>query len=36
MKGDVYQEYDKSYQTFSRKNPKYENSLQNKFEEIVK
>ena len=36
MKGDVYQEYDKAYQTFIRKNPKYENSLQNKFEEIVK
>ena len=36
MKGDVYQEYDKAYQTFIRKNPKYENSLQNKFEEITK
>lgn len=36
MKGDVYQEYDKAYQTFIRKNPKYENSLQNKFQEITK
>lgn len=36
MKGDVYQAYDKEYQTFIRKNPKYENSLQNKFQEITK
>lgn len=35
-KDDVYKEYDKAYQTFIRKNPKYENSLQNKFQEITK
>lgn len=36
MKDDVYKDYDKAYQTFIRKNPKYENSLQNKFQEIIK
>ncbi len=36
MKGGIYQDYDKAYQTFIRKNPKYENSLQNKFQEITK
>lgn len=36
MKDDAYKDYDKAYQTFIRKNPKYENSLQNKFQEIIK
>ena len=36
MKDDVYKDYDKAYQDFIRKNPKYENSLQNKFQEITK
>lgn len=36
MQGNVYQEYDKEYQTFIRKNPNYEKDLQNKFQEITK
>lgn len=34
VKTDDYKAYSKEYQEFIRKNPKYENSLQNKFKEI--
>lgn len=30
----IYKEYDKQYQNFIRKNPKYENELKNRFEEL--
>ena len=34
VKTEEYREYEQQYETFIRKNPKYENSLQNKFKEV--
>lgn len=34
VKTEEYKEYEKEYEAFIRKNPKYENSLQNKFKEL--
>lgn len=35
-KTETYIQYDKAYQRFIRKNPKYENKLENRFKEISK
>ena len=34
VKTEDYKKYEKEYEAFIRKNPKYENSLQNKFKEL--
>ena len=34
VKIEDYKKYEKEYEAFIRKNPKYENSLQNKFKEL--
>lgn len=36
IKTEVYKKYDKAYQAFTRKNPRYENTLQNNFKEKQK